>query len=61
MKIEKHDIIIAKITESLKNLSELMHTYIYHGVDGVRFSRIVNSTIIELVELNTAVNIISKE
>lgn len=52
MKIDKYDVIVRRLAESISHLSSLLERYIFDDIPKKRFMHGVNSELENLIELN---------
>lgn len=60
MKMEKHDVIVAKTSATIQKLSTVLERYIYSGIPKNILIQELNGSIIELIELNTALQMMEE-
>lgn len=61
MKIEKYDVVVAKTSAAIQRLSTLLERYIYEGLPKSRIVRELNGSIIDLIEINTALEMLEEK
>ena len=61
MKAQKYDVLIAKTTGAIKRLSTILERYIYEGVHEHIIKREINGAIIDLVEINMALDMMENK
>lgn len=61
MKAQKYDVLIAKTTATIQRLSTILERYIYEGVHKHIITREINGSIIDLIEINTALDMMENK
>lgn len=61
MKMEKYDVIVAKTSAAIQRLSTVLERYIYNDMPKNVIVQELNGSIIELIELNTALQMMEEE
>lgn len=61
MKINKYDVVVAKTSAAIQRLSTILERYIYEGLPKSRIVKELNGSIINLIEINTALEILEEK